>query len=356
MDAEFYANLFASVAQGIVVFNKGGDIIFANPRAYQIMGHRQDTVDTDDIWAFVHPSDKPRLADLGERLRRGEFPHAIDIQCMRRDGTSVIANCSFAPLTGSEASIVVSMQDVSEQRRTEDELVKTMEFLESLIDASVDGIIATDMQGRVMLFNPSAERVYEHRADQVIGKLSLSDLFRTSDAQTLLDRLASSDTGGRVDPLLVEAISATGESIPIQLSASTMYAKHKRLAIVLIFSDLRDKVQAERRLAEAQKQLEFKERQAVLAELAGTAAHELNQPLTSMMAYAELLQRKSEPGSIGQQAAKVLISEAERMAEIVKKIGRITRYETTPYVGEQKIFDLDRASGTQQDPSRSGDS
>ena len=82
----------------------------------------------------------------------------------------------------------------------------------------------------------------------------------------------------------------------------------------------------------------------MLAELAGTAAHELNQPLTSMMAYAELLLRQSEPESSGWKAAKVLIREAERMAEIVKKIGRITRYETTSYVGQQKIFDLDRAA------------
>ena len=36
--------------------------------------------------------------------------------------------------------------------------------------------------------------------------------------------------------------------------------------------------------------------------------------------------------------------EAERMAEIVRKIGKITRYETKSYVGRQKILDLDKAS------------
>ena len=73
--------------------------------------------------------------------------------------------------------------------------------------------------------------------------------------------------------------------------------------------------------------------------------------LTSMMAYAELLLRQSEPGSPPAKAAEVLIREAERMADIVRKIGKITRYETTAYVGHQKIFDLDRAAET---PSDSG--
>jgi hypothetical protein len=69
-----------------------------------------------------------------------------------------------------------------------------------------------------------------------------------------------------------------------------------------------------------------------------------------MMAYAELLLRQSEPGSTGAKTAGVLIREAERMAEIVRKIGKITRYETTAYVGHQKIFDLDRAADASNDP------
>ena len=44
-------------------------------------------------------------------------------------------------------------------------------------------------------------------------------------------------------------------------------------------------------------------------------------------------------------AANVILSESERMAEIVRKIGKITRYETKSYVGHAKILDLDKASG-----------
>ena len=116
------------------------------------------------------------------------------------------------------------------------------------------------------------------------------------------------------------------------------------LATVGIFTDLREKIQAEERLAQVQKKLEVSEKQALLAELAGTAAHELNQPLTSVMGYGELLIRRLPAGTPERNAAQVIMQEAERMANLVRRIGKITRYETKSYVGDQRILDLDRAT------------
>ena len=76
----------------------------------------------------------------------------------------------------------------------------------------------------------------------------------------------------------------------------------------------------------------------------GAAAQELNQPLTSVMGYAELLKRRLQPETGAYSAAEVIFNEAERMAEIVRKIGRITKYETKSYVGRARILDLDRSA------------
>jgi PAS domain S-box-containing protein len=348
-----YAKTFASMAPGIVVVGPDLEMVFANPRSYEIVGHREETISSEDIAQVLSPEDLPRVR---EALSQGQYPRGMDIELVRRDGTKIICSASFAPLIGAEDHTVISFEDVTDLRETERELIKTMEFLESLIDASVDAIMATDMDQRVLLFNPSAERVSGRHVSDVLGNVRLEDLLGRSSAELVMQRLTTPDHGGegRLEPTMMDLVDVHGARIPVQLSASLIFEHGEPSAIVIIFADLRDRIRVEERLAEAQKKLAFTEKHGVLAELAGTAAHELNQPLTSMMAYAELLLRQSEAGSAGAKAAQVLIREAERMAEIVRKIGKITRYETTSYVGHQKIFDLDRAADASGDPGAEG--
>ena len=95
-----------------------------------------------------------------------------------------------------------------------------------------------------------------------------------------------------------------------------------------------------------------------MSELAGTAAHELNQPLTSVLGFAELLQRRGGGDDGTREALAAILREAERMAGIVRKIGRITRYETKEYVGNRRIVDLERSSpaeGARQTPAAGGE-
>ena len=348
-----YAKTFASMALGIVVVDSDLEMVFANPRSFEIVGHREETIAAGDIGELVSRED---LARIREVLSHGQYPRGMDVRLVRRDGTQIVCSASFAPLIGAEDHTVISFEDVTDQRETERELLKTMEFLESLINASVDAIVATDIDRRVVLFNPSAETISGRHVADTLGSVKLEDLLGRSAAELVMKRLFAAEHGGegRLEPTMLDLLNVHGERIPVQLSASLIYEGGEPSAIVLIFADLRDRIRVEERLADAQKKLAFTEKQGVLAELAGTAAHELNQPLTSMMAYAELLQRQSEPGSTAAKAAEVLIKEAERMADIVRKIGKITRYETTAYVGHQKIFDLDRAADAPNDSGAKG--
>ncbi len=344
----------ASLARGVVVVGRDLRIVLANPRASEIAGHREESLLGERLERLVAPED---WSSVRETLERRELAYGIDVHLIRREGTEILCTSSFAPMIGEDDHTVISFEDVTDERQTERELLKTMDFLGSLIDASVDAIIATDMEQRVRLFNPSAERITGHHVSDAVGALTLEDLLGRGNAELVTRRLLADDHGGdgRLEPTMLELVDVHGAHIPVQLSASLIYEHGQPSAIVLIFADLRDRIRVEERLAEAQKKLAFPEKQGVLAELAGTAAHELNQPLTSMMAYAELLLRQSKPGSTGAKAAQVLIREAERMAEIVRKIGKITRYETTSYVGQQKIFDLDRAADApSSDPGPEG--
>jgi signal transduction histidine kinase len=150
---------------------------------------------------------------------------------------------------------------------------------------------------------------------------------------------------GRIENFRTELVTPSGEQIPIHLSAAILREGGRDAGTVGIFSDLRDRIHMEQRLAAAQEQLKMSEKQALVAQLAGTAAHELNQPLTSIMGYAELLKRRAPDDPLSQRTSTVIIQEAERMADIVRKLGSMTRLETIQYVGNTQIFDINAAAG-----------
>ncbi len=84
-----------------------------------------------------------------------------------------------------------------------------------------------------------------------------------------------------------------------------------------------------------------KESQHIVA-LAGAAAHELNQPLTSVMGFAELLVRGLKDQRLLEYATTVH-TQALRMARIISDIGKVGKIETKVYVGASQIIDLKRA-------------
>lgn len=227
------------------------------------------------------------------------------------------------------------------------DILESRAFLARLIDASRDAIIASDMRGTVLVFNEAAEKVTGLRAEDVIGKVQVAELYPPGTGKEIMRLLRSPEKGGVGLAVGVEAeiLSREGLPIPILLSAAVIYDDEGReIATVGFFMDMRERLAMERRLKDAQSALIQTEKQAAVAELAGSAAHELNQPLTAVMGYAELLLKKLGPDDPHRRMLQTLYEEAERMAAVVKKIGRITRYESKTYVGGTRIVDLDKAS------------
>ncbi len=351
-----YADLFASSADGIAVVDADGRLLFANPRAYEILGHPPDSWRGDKIRDLIHPDDRGRSREIWAGFKNGVFPRDVDLRVVRADGGTVILSVSFSTLLHGEGAVLFTFRDVTDNRRIETELVKTKEFLESMIEASVDGIVAADMKGRIILFNKGAERIYGYTAPEVVGKKNVRDLYPDDGARSIMRMIRSPQHGGpgRLESTRIDALDRHGARVPISLSAAMIHEGGTPVATFGFFTDLRDRLRVEERLAQAQQKLAMTEKQALIAELAGTAAHELNQPLTSVMGYAELLKRKLGRDTTEHHAADIIVREAERMADIVRKIGKITKYETKSYVGQQKILDLDKAAGGEDVTEKQG--
>ncbi len=101
-------------------------------------------------------------------------------------------------------------------------------------------------------------------------------------------------------------------------------------------------------LRRTQDRLVEKEKEAAVVEMAGAASHELNQPLTAVMGNLQLVMaRLPEADPLALRLDKVM-GQVERMVEIVKKIGHITRYRTKRYAENIKIVDIDQSSRSGQ--------
>jgi PAS domain S-box-containing protein len=336
-----YADFFESAADGIVVIDTEGHLLFSNPKAREITGYTEADLRGRRMGDFFSQEEQRRAHDLRIGFTQGRFPQGVDIRIRRKDDSVAVLSVNFNSVLREEGVVLCSFRDVTLERATATELVKTKDFLQRVIDSSVDAIISADMKGTVLLFNRAAERVYGRTAGDALGS-DVRGLYPPGIAAEVMRMIKAS--GGRIEGLRTEILDAKGERVPVSLSAALLHDKDGPVGSVGIFTDLRERMRMEQRLAQAQEQILAQERQAIVAELAGAAAHELNQPLTSVMGYAELLKRRLERDTAAYGAAEVIFNEAERMAEIVRKIGKITKYETKSYVGRARILDLDKSA------------
>lgn len=356
-DLEKYQRFFDLSGDGIVIVDGRGHILFANREAQTILGFESRDITRLGFHDLVAASSRDDLDSLLTGFAAGRHRTHQDLAIVRSDGNVAVLSLSTAsldpdiegqPMPPAEVAAIVSIRDVTETRRIEEELRKTSEFLENLIESSADAIIASDTRGRILIFNGGAERITGYARQDVVGKLNVAALYESGVAQRIMQRLRA-DEHGRFYSARETLLAKTGERIPIGIRAAIVFDEGKEVATVGIFSDLRQQLDMEERLATAQKRLELSERQAGAVEVAGAAAHELSQPLTAIVGSAELLLRKLDPDSPARRSLDRILSESERMAEILKKISQITKYRTKPYLGGTQIVDLEASSGAEEE-------
>ncbi len=222
--------------------------------------------------------------------------------------------------------------------RLHEELVSTSRYLENLIENSADIIIATDAHGHIVLFNHAAEKILGYTAEEVIGHHA-GELYAKDEDREHIKKVLRRE--GSISDFQTNALAKSGEGIPVLLSANVLYdSDGKFIGTEGISKDLREHLLIEAKLINAEKQ-------KTLTEAAVGVAHEVNNPLESILSACSLAERSLESGSpdlvLVRDKLAIALREARRISEITTRFNQLahcTGYRVTEVGGEVTMVDF----------------
>ncbi len=131
-----------------------------------------------------------------------------------------------------------------------EELRKAHDFQKNLIQSSIDGIIAGDKNGTIIVFNLGAEGLLGYSADEVVGKMQMDAVYPPGIAATIKEELHSEAHGGKNRLVNYEnsVVSRAGDQIPVRISGATLFENGQATGIVCFLQDLRQIKRLEKEL------------------------------------------------------------------------------------------------------------
>lgn len=204
--------------------------------------------------------------------------------------------------------------------QSQEELNKAKLYLESLIESSTDAIIATDINGEVILFNKGAEALSGYRRDE--AEVQGVPLVTENEEQGREVMRRMREGGGSVSALEATFRAADGTSIPVLISASILYDEDGQEVGTVGFSkDLRERKKEEEQLIRAEKM-------ASVGLLTAGVSHEVLNPLNIIILRLHtMISDPATPPDITKHL-RVLERHSNRIAKIARDLLSFARQRT----------------------------
>jgi len=136
----------------------------------------------------------------------------------------------------------------------EQDIQRRANFQAKLIGSSNSGIVATDEQWKVVIFNPAAESIFGYAGEEVIHKKDIREIFPSGIAQAFEQAMSATASHRWNLPWLESVIvSKEGQQIPVKFSGSILHQKHRKMGAVAFFQDLREIKRLEKELVGAER-------------------------------------------------------------------------------------------------------
>jgi PAS domain S-box-containing protein len=316
-----------SIGDAVIATDADGRVTFLNPIAHDLTGWREadaQGVKLEDVFHIVNedtrqPVDNPALRALREGAIVGLANHTVLIS---KDGSERAIDDSAAPIRDAAGAIrgaILVFRDVSEHRKASRALAESEARKTAMLDAAIDCVISCDHEGKIIEFNPAAERTFGYRREDVVGR-EMSDIIvphnlRDRHQQGMRRHFETGQSRILGKRVVLDGLRADGTVFPIELSINRIETPgHPQFTAYL--RDITEQQQAELAAAE-------RLRHAALNADIGVA-------LTSNVALSAMLQACTDSLVRNLQGAFARIwthNEAEHVLELQASSGTYTHLD-----------------------------
>lgn len=340
-DAEETARaLLNATSESAVLINRKGIILAVNEAAVCRLGKLNANVIRMNI-KDVFPVDVAiQIKKKVDAVIRTGDPIRFENE---RDGLSYTNTVyPIYDRSGNVEKLAIYTMDITDQKKIMEALRESEERFRSISSSAQDALIMMNGTGNISYWNEAAERIFGYTKKEAIDK-NLHTLLVPKKYLEVFTKgfknFKNTGQGNAIGKTIeMSAFRKDGTEFPMELSLSSFQLRNEWYALGVV-RDISD-----RKLAE--KERLKKEKLHGVLEMAGAACHELNQPLQIVSGYFELSLSEIPDDHPLIENFNIIRDQIERMARITKKIMKITKYRTKPYIQGSMIIDIDKSSDT----------
>jgi PAS domain S-box-containing protein len=314
---ESYRSLFNSLTELVYVLDMDGRFLDVNDAVESAYGYSRDEV-MGQTPALLSDPERVNAERTMEHLRAAAAGEAQQFESWgrARDGRTFPLDVVLSPATYfGERAVLAAARDITDRKRAETELAAAEAHYRRLVEASPYGIFTCDPDGSLLEVNPAADELF--CSQDVIGR-PFAQLLEPADRAVFHAALAGlREDAPRSAEIELRLCRPTGER---RLVALTLTEVPEAGLVPTIHAIARDITVAR----EQQQQLRRAERLAGVGTLIGGVAHELNNPLTAIKSFAELMLLDPRIGD-DREALETMRREADRAARIVSDLRLLAR-------------------------------
>jgi PAS domain S-box-containing protein len=203
--------------------------------------------------------------------------------------------------------------------RKVEEYERLKEFSENIVESINVGILAADLEDRVESWNSQIEKLTGISREDAVGR-TLRELL----PEDLCDRLMEARAESGIHNIYKYLLSGRGATLNIAV-APLVSREGDRIGRLIIFDDITDRAELERRLVQADKL-------SSIGLLAAGVAHEVNTPLAVISTYAQMLAKQISGDAQKAPLLEKIARQTFRASEIVNSLLNFSRTSPTEFV------------------------